>query len=927
MTRDPGLRDGLVATKLAAPSVDPRVIGRPSLVSQQLDEARFTPVTAIVAPAGSGKSTLMVELYRALEEQGVRTCWLGLDGEDNDPATFAIYFISSCQAIEPGFARDELTALEANPVRDFDLLFDRLVGRLSTTAIPSAIFLDDFQHITDPRILRFFDKLLARLPRALRLVVASRSSLSLQLSKLRVAGALGEIGRDELNFDTQQTKTFLQRFHGLVLAPEDLEALLASTEGWPTGVQLAALALRRHQGPAGELIKTFSGRDRDLVRYLVEGVLRAQPEPVQQFLLRTSVLRRMSADLCMATTGQANSEALLEYVGRANLFLIALDREGRWFRYHHLFSEFLQSELRKVDSEGYRQACRQAAQWCEAKGQPAEAIRYALDGEHFEEAAEMIARHALRASLYRGDHYTVLDWVRRLPSEYHARRPEILLAHAWSCAFSRATPQAMEISQQAIDELVKTRNRWGLEGAERDRMELWARNVQAATKACSDDIEDCLARATSLRPKVPESEPFLIATLSNCLSYSYFAKRDFERCREHALAAHKYGHRADAAYLSAWGDFLHGLLDVELGRLRDAEKFGRRVQKDSEGLGLGQKGYVAGLSALLDAEIAVQRCEFEKAPNLIAVGRAFKEIFGPVEPQLVAIRNEARLHVHWNRLDLAMQVLQQGQDAALHEQHQRLYLSLAVEEASLQLMVGDLQAANDVARKAELRGDDAPAACAFRSQRDAMTLLEARFRIGEGDLRKATRLLTLLQQSRGAETVGTFFLSVTTNRALALWLSGKRSEGARELDAALTAAATEFHAYPIVAAGRGLLPILEFIASRRPDATTSALRQKLKVQNWLISYLQGDTGDALQPRADSDVSGDALPQPPLVDRLTEREVELLSLLQAGLDNQKMADALLVSVGTVKWHLHNLYNKLGARTRMAAVTRAAQLGLL
>lgn len=884
------LLDGLIASKLQAPVHDPRLISRSSFIASALNDLPGGRLITIVAPAGSGKSSLMTQLQSAIAERQIATSWLGLDAEDNDPATFAVYFISALHSIEPAFARDKLIALGANPVRDFDSLFERLVGRLSSLVKPGAILLDDFQHITEPRILRFLDQLIGHLPHKLSVVIASRHRLPLKLARLLVSGAVTEVGQDDLNFDSAQTELFLKRYHQIELAPGDLVALLESTEGWPTGVQLAALALRRHKGSAAELIKTFSGRDRDLTRYLVESVIRAQSEPVRNFLLRTSILRRMCADLCDTTTGQPDGREQLEYIGRANLFLIALDRDGQWYRYHHLFAEFLQNEFRKTDPSGYKEACHRAAMWCEANGQPAEAIRYALDAEHFEQAADLIAGHAIRASLFRGDHYTVLDWMRRLPAKFHGRRPEILLAHAWSCAFSRDTGRAMEISQQAIDELSADRaDRWGLTAKERARWLLWARNVQAATKACADDIEDCLARATALLPQVPSTEPLLIASLSNCLSYSHFALRNFERSREAALAAHEHGHRADAAYLSAWGDFLHGLIDAELGQLNAAGSFGRRVERDSQGLGLGQKSYVAGLSALLDAEISVQRCDFDKAPAHIAVGRAFKEIFGPVEPQLVAIRNEARLQAHLNRLDRAQLVLQEGQDAALREGHRRLYLSLAMEEASLKLTAGDTAGARATIRRSNLLDEASNGDGLFRARRNALRLLEARLKLAEGDAKSATRILTTLQQSRGAETCGGFFLAVTAHRAIAFWNLGQKSDAARQLDRALSSAAAEFHAYPIVSPGQALLPVLEFIIDRRPETAAQDLRARVELQTWLLSYLRGDR----QERQSGDAEASA--QMEVVESLTSREIELLRLLQAGLNNRKLASALLVTI--------------------------------
>lgn len=924
LSPDSGLLEGLVATKLLAPAPDLRAITRDALIAQQVDETQDHKVLEIVAPAGSGKSTLMAQLHAALTERHMATGWLSLDAQDNDPATFAIYFLSALNSLEAHFAQDELLALKTNPLRDFDALFDRLVRRLSGLSARGALFLDDFQHIDDSRILRFLNELIAHLPDTLRLVIASRSKLPLQLARLNVSGGLAEIGQEELNFSGSQIGQFLERYHEIELAPDDIEALLASTEGWPAGVQLAALALRKHRGAAADLISTFSGRDADLTRYLVETVIRAQPEPVRTFLLRTAPLRRMCADLCCATTGQPEGGRLLRYVGNANLFLIALDREGTWFRYHHLFAEFLQSELRRIDPEEYHRSCYRAAKWCEANGQPAEAIRYALDAEYFSEAAEMIARHAIRASLYHGDHYTVLDWIRRLPAQFRQRRPEILLSHAWSCAFSRDTAHAMEISEQLLTAL-GSEPAWGMTESERKRTELWALNVQAATRACADDIEDCLTRAKALLPRVPQSEPFLLATLSNCLSYGYFAKRDFERSRQAAMTAHDCGHRADAAYLSAWGDFLHGLIDIELGRLVEAERFGQRVREGSQGLGLGQKSYVAGLAALLEAEIAIQRGEFARASKCIEIGSAFKDIFGPVEPLLVAVRNEARLLAHNGHLDAARLVLQHGQDAALREEQRRLYLALALEEASLQLTAGDLGGALETAQKSGLRANspsNPDSLGLFRAQRDSLRLLEARFRIAEDEPTAAARILTQLQQRRGTQICGGFLLTVTATRAVALWNLGRRQESARQLDYALECAATEFHAYPIASVGRSLRPILDWILARRPDVESVSLQKKWALQAWLAAHLRGELPAAQPGAVASNITAGEV-----TERLTPRELRLLRLLHSGLDNRQMAAVLLVSEATVKWHLHNLYSKLGARNRSAAVARATQRGLL
>jgi ATP/maltotriose-dependent transcriptional regulator MalT len=914
--------DRLITTKLAPTALDGRLVTRSSLVTSKLQGTRRPAVISIVASAGSGKSTLMAELFHSLHAEGVHTGWLTLEADENSPPAFALYFLSALASVDPRLAGSELAVLRADPQRDLSALFDGLVKRLSALDQPTSIFLDDFQHVTDDRILRFLNNLVAHLPTTLRLVIGSRVQLPLDLARHRVSGDLIEVGQDELNFTSPQAAAFLKRYHALELSPFDLETLLDSTEGWPTGVQLAAIALRRHRGPASDLIQTFSGRDKDLTGYLAETVIRAQPDLVRTFLLRTSPLRRMSPALCQATSGHPNSAEMLEHLERSNLFLIPLDRTGHWFRYHHLFAEFLQNELRRTDPEGYRSVCDRAAEWCESEGQTTEAIQYALDAERFEKAADLIARHALTVTQFEGDHFTVLDWVRRLPAKYHDRAPEILLSHAWAKAFSRDTPKAMELSQQVIDELArKDSEKWRLSSEQRVHFEFCARVVQAVALACADEVTDCLARSAELRTCLPESEPFFIASICNSMGYAYLCKRDFERCADVAAEAYRYGNAAGAAYATSWADFLHCTALVEMGQLRAGAEFARRAI-DNARTESPARGYRNGLASLLNAEIATQQCDFETAEHSMRGGRFFIAVFGPVEPLFIATRNEARLQAWGGRLEAARQTLHQGQDSALRTQQHRLFITLSIEEATLQILAGDLEGALNTARKGNLRsGPDAVRSSnGARGLRDAIQILEARFHLEEGEPAKAVRLLTTMQQSRNAESAGAVPLTIRALRAVALWKTDRRSDATRELDKAITLAASEFQAYPIAAIGKAILPIVAAIEERRSDEfSSSELAGKFRLQRRICAILRGEappeTQIAVPTLSDS------------AEALTMREKELLRHVQAGLANRELSQALLVSESTVKWHLHNIYEKLQVRSRSAAVARAREMRML
>lgn len=916
------LMEGMIATKLSPSDLDSRLVSREGLFIPYLQAGRRHAVLSIVAAAGSGKSTIMAQAHRTLVEQGECTGWLSLDADDNHCESFTLYFVAALAQIDPTFSQQEVEALRANPVRDYDAVFEGIIRSLSTLTRPTTLFLDDFQHITDERILAHLNKLIAWRPKPLRFVVASRVRPLLDLARLRASGELVELSQDELNFDQAQTAIFLKRFHGLELQASDLDALLETTEGWPTGVQLAALALRRHKGPASELINTFSGRDKDLTAYLAETVIRTQPELVRSFLLRTAPLRRMSPELCEATSGHPNSEEMLEHLERSNLFIIALDRDGRWYRYHHLFAEFLQNELRRTDPIEYRAVCDRAAEWCDKFGQTTEAIQYALDAERFEKAADLIARDILRVAQSDGDHYMVIDWLRRLPEAFHDRRPEIAIGHAWSRAFSRDSGRAIALTERLIKLLSQEgSDPWALSAAQRVHFTLSAKVTQAIALACADEIPECLTLSKELRDTLPDHESFLISSTCNVLGYIHFCKREFERCAEIAAEGYQHGRRADAAYATIWADFLHGLANVELGRLRAAEQIGTRALENARSANWS-RSYRGGLASLLNADIAMQRCDFDKARSFMNESRAFVAIFGPVEPLLVALRNEARLHSWDGQIDLARKVLQQGQDAALGTRLPRLHLALAIEEASLQLVAGDLDGASHTARTAKLRShfDEFKNHHVHRSLRDALSVLEARFLIAELNPTAAVRTLTTLQQSRTAETQGGMPQTVRALRAVALWQSGRHSEAARELDRALSAAASEFHSYPIASAGRALLPVLAAMSERRPDEGAIAeLAAKTRLQRWLDSTLRGE---APQPASSAPTPG-----PDMIEGLTTRETELLGLVQAGLGNKDLAHTLLVSESTVKWHLHNIYEKMGVRSRSAAVARAREKRLI
>ena len=910
----------IITTKLSAPECDGRLITRRALFDAFVRTQGS--ILTVVAAAGSGKSTLLAEIHQSLASSGTGLGWISLDPDDDTPSNFATYLVAALIRLDPGAKFDDLMLQGRTPFRDIEPLFRRLLAHVSNLPRDAVLFLDDFQHIQNDVILFFLNKLLASAPPTLRVVIASRQRIPLDLSRFRLRNRLIDVQQEDLSFSAQQAYDFLKLSHGVDLGQKDLALLLETTEGWPTGLQLAGLALRKHASQTSQLIEKFSGRDRDLSSYLMEVVLRSQPEAVRQFLLATAPLTRMSAGLAAAVSGHPNGAAMIEHLSRANLFVIALDREGGWYRYHHLFSSFLQDQVTATDPTLLSRVFERASTWCEAQGLTTEAIQYALDGQHYDRACDLIATHAATLTMRQGDHYTVLEWMRRLPERYHLRTPELALAHAWARAFSRDSDRATAIADRVLQQL-RSQDGWNLPHQAVTEQSFVARVIQVMASGANDEINNAIELGIALRKELGDDRPFLTSSICNTLSYGYFARQEFELSARTASEAYRAGHRAGVPYPTVWAIFLQGVAALEMGHVRSAfEHSGRAV--DCAHTAESSRGYSSAMAALLSAEVALQRCDLDRAAEFMGLGRSFTATFGPLYPLFLAYRIDARLSALRGEPDHARRILMDGQDTALSMGQPRLYLNLAIEEVTLRLNAGDITGAMEsVARTQLLEDRTLKQATTFRGEHDALKLLRARLALANGDAALALRLITMLLQQQPSTGSVSFALTLRAVRAHAMWADQRPSDAIRELDKALSSAALEQHAYPIAHAGPGLIPILKAIVERRGDAPLGGdLRVKRALESTLLTTLSTED-QSLAIAATGAALHDAKP----TETLTDREIELLRLVEAGLANKQLADALLISESTVKWHLHNIYSKIGVGSRTAAVARARELTML
>jgi ATP/maltotriose-dependent transcriptional regulator MalT len=428
---DNGVAEGaeravLLATKLHVPAIGSEVVQRTTLLDA-LSAGRRRKLTLLSAPAGWGKTTLLAQWALGADED-LRFGWLSLDPSDNDPVWFWMYVVAALQKVSPrvGTHAVELLTMGADPVQ---VVLPTLLNDLDTIESPVVLILDDYHRVVNRAVHEQMAFVIGRMPANLRLVLATRSDPMLPLARLRAAGDLVEMRSHDLRFGSIEAGQLLNDVLGLDLTDEDVQLLHRRTEGWVAGLYLAALSLAGRRDAAA-FIRTFAGDNRHIVDYLMAEVLDSQPAQMRSFLLRTSVLGRLSGALCDAMLQNSGSASVLEKIERENLFVVPLDMSRRWYRYHHLFGELLQAELQRSEPDLVAGLHRRAAAWFEAEGLVDEALRHLVAAGDIAHSADLIAADWVN-ELNVGGLSTVSGWLDLLPDEFVRRDPRLSVARAW----------------------------------------------------------------------------------------------------------------------------------------------------------------------------------------------------------------------------------------------------------------------------------------------------------------------------------------------------------------------------------------------------------------------------------------------------------------------------------------------------------------
>jgi LuxR family maltose regulon positive regulatory protein len=886
------MAETLLRTKLFVPPLRPNLVPRTHLIGQ-LNQG-LQPghkLTLISAPAGFGKTTLVSEWIAAYERPAA---WLSLDEGDNDPARFLTYLVTALQTVAPDCGEGLLSILQSSQPPHIDSILTTLINEITTIPDEFVLVLDDFHVIESATIEKAVAFILDHMPPQMHLAIATREDPRLPLARLRARDHLIELRVSDLRFTPSEAAEFLNQVMGFNLSIEEIASLETRTEGWIAGLQLAALVLQGVVSTGGyedaaEFIKSFTGSHHFVLDYLLEEVLGQQPESIQSFLLKTAVLERMTASLCDALTGREDGQATLEYLQRANLFIVPLDGERRWYRYHHLFADLLRQRLHQLQPGQAPKLHVRASAWYEKHGMGIEAFQHAAAANDVERAERLIVVDGVPLQ-YRGAGTLVLKWLSSLSMEELDARPGLWVTYASALNLAGQPVDAEEklsaaeaaLSAQSVLPDDQTRDITGHIAATRAMLAVGQHQLETI-------IEQSLRALAYLQPD--NLTVRTIATWTSGYTYQLQGNR--------AAASQAYTEVISTSQDS--GDIISTLAaTVGLGNIQESENQ----------LYLAAESYEYG-----------------------------RQLFGD-KPQPVACGvylGLARIYYQWNDLEVAQQHGQQCIQLALQIESIDTPAICGTLLARLKLAQGDVDRANVLLTEADrfarqhnyvhrlpevaairvlalIQQGDLAAAASLAEKYD-LPISQARVQLAQGDT--AGALATLEPVRRQVEEKGyeDERLQVIVLQAITHYIHGDKDIAVQLLGEAL-----------VLAERGGMIRIFvdegPSFAKLMSETAAEGIRS-----DYLIKILAAfETEKQKRSDEDSIPTAPVSDVQPLIEPLTPREREVLQLIAAGYSNPEIADQLVIAVTTVKTHVKNIYGKLQVSNRFQAVARAKELDI-
>lgn len=868
----------------------------------------------VTGPAGYGKTTLLSDWYARLRAEGGAVAWLSVDPADEDPARFAAYLAHCLGRAVPGIGQSALALLESGAQPSLQPVLESLLVDLTQAARPISLFIDDLHLVTGQAPLEMLGGLLAHAPDQVVFVIGSRSKPRLNLQELQLRGKMIDITMADLRFSAGEAQELLHIFSDRDIDPVTVQRLCQHTEGWPAALQLASLSLRGNDAIEA-MVEGFTGSDRQICDYLGEVVLARLPAELHDFLLQTSVLDRLCADLCRAVTGCRNSQAMLEDLEARNLFLIPLDSTREWYRYHHLFQDFLRQRLKSIDLDAPAALKARSAQWFRQHGLDEEAINDALAAGDYQHAACWIAESGEDLVQRRGAHVTLLNWMRRLPEPYLAKWPAIRIHRAWSLAFSLQFAEA----ERELETVEAYRHKLLKEGCKEAASEVAAidcmvqlqRTILAALR---DRAEESQRLSEAWLQSWPAADPFKRGAALAVLGFACKCRCDFERGWESLRMARLIFDESYGYYGTAWAIMIITVLLAKQGRHREA------MDECARGLALithqlGPHAHAVYMLSALMAAMHYERDELAEAEAHLRSGLSHVREQSTVDPLIAAYQTAARLAFHQGENARGDSLLVEGIALGERRHLPRLVASLQAELATAHLRRGEVAQAADVLRAGTRHWRMQMVPDHAAEETSPWGLVRARIDIANHEPERALIILHKLLSRAHRLGHRRKEVELLVLKTMAREQMGRQREALRALRDALAMAAPAGYLRVFLNEGESLRWLVKMLLETTVDDHGLAHDHLQRLAHaFRIEATGGGTDAAADP---TDV----------LEPLTAKETQVLRLVATGRSNEEVAESMFVSQGTVKWHLHNVYAKLQVRNRTAALSRARGLRLL
>ncbi|HSL45882.1 MAG TPA: LuxR C-terminal-related transcriptional regulator [Anaerolineales bacterium] len=876
------MTETLLATKLYLPSLPTRILHRQSLLDLLASGLSVEKrLILLCAPAGYGKTTLICEWLQSASN----VCWISLEKSDNDTRRFISYLIASLQKTVPQIGEVAHQLLETPQLPPLPAILSSVLNDLASVDAQCIVVLEDYHVIHTNAIHEGITFLLDHLPSHKHIVITTRSDPALPLPRYRSREQMVEIRADDLRFSAEEVSSYMKEIAEIPLSESETTILEGRTEGWVAGLQMAALSLRS-KADKEQFIRSLGGTHRYILDYLLEEVLNNQPEAVQRFLMETAILDRLCAPLCDAVTGLGEevTREILQRLERDNLFIISLDEERYWYRYHHLFQDLLNLRLKQSLPEKIKASHRSAAHWYQSHGWISEAVQHYIDGADFERAADLVEQHTVQL-FAQGKLDQLVNWIKKLPADLSVRRPWLSIYQAWALAFSGKNPEAESLIQVVIQSLE------GNELSAEARKKLWAEiyGIRALLSITSGNLQVALDLEHVLSEEIDPDSLFARNVILWSLGYAW---RMQGKLREAIVAFREVlaiGRQLNNIWVMSTGYADLGMVLRLSGRLTEAEEIYRESLEMLHQAGAGGLGYIGRSKSFL-ANLLCECNRLDEAWKLTTESIDHSQLWKNPNHLAHAYWTQARILYAKGDTTAAEHALNKAGDIAaqpgvvpnLHAVVDTFRVRLSLEQGRLS--------------EADRWAEEHPISEKTLEQNievfDLQALIHARVLIAQEKPSAAWKLLEKLETDARTDGRVNTLVETLVLKALA---APKRAAALEVLESALELGIPEGYRRTFLDEGDRLMQLLESLRGR----------------STFVEPLLGPSRG----------------KPKLETLLTERELDILRGMAEGLSNKEIGQKLFISTGTVKAHSATIYRKLEVANRTEAIARAKDLGLL